>query len=116
MSSPQEFEDHLVALSDNEYEALVQERIARLNAEQQTIAQAREVVRKEQMRLIRKLASSTEPETHEMIFNALRDMDNNDNCEHGRPMWKHCDDCGEIDHIMFPELVNADGFRIDEEE
>lgn len=100
------------SLTDDEFTSLVQVRIARLNAEQQIIAQAREVKRQEQMRLVHKLATVTEPETHEMIFNALRDMDSNDNCEHGRSVWKHCGECGNIDHIMFPELFNEDGFLI----
>jgi hypothetical protein len=100
------------SLTDDEFTSLVQVRIARLNAEQQIIAQAREVKRQEQMRLVHKLATATEPETHEMIFNALRDMDSSDSCEHGRSVWKHCGECGNIDHIMFPELFGEDGFLI----
>ena len=34
-------------------------------------------------------------------------------CEHGRSYCKHCVACGEIDYLMFPELFNKDGFRID---
>ncbi len=98
-------------LTDEEFELLVQERIAKLNSEQQVIAQAREVKRKEQMRLVHKLAASTEPDVHEMIFNALRDMDNSDNCEHGRSYVQHCFGCGAIDYIMFPELFDENGFR-----
>jgi hypothetical protein len=46
--SPDEFEDYLVTLSDEEYTILMNARIAKLNPEQQLIAQAREVIRKEE--------------------------------------------------------------------
>ena len=109
-----EFENYLIGLSDDEYDKLMQERIARLNDEQKTIALAREGQRKERAKLIAKL-SDPDPDVHEMVFNALRDMDG-DECEHGRHYVKHCLACGEMDHLMFPELFDEDGFDIQDDE
>lgn len=116
--TPSEYEEYLSHLTNEQYDALIQERIARLNPEQQKIAQTREVQRKERFKLIEKLGSSdTNEDAHELIFNALRDMDGySDNCEHGRSYCKHCIACGEIDHIMFPEIFHEDGFRIEEQQ
>jgi hypothetical protein len=109
-----EFEDYLTGLSEEDYDLLIKERIAKLSPEQQLIAQAREVQKKYRAKLIAKL-SDPDPDVHEMVFNALRDSDG-DECEHGRSYVKHCVACGEIDHTMFPELFDADGFPIEESE
>jgi len=116
--TPSEYEEYLSHLTNDQYDALIQERIARLNPEQQKLAQSREVQRKDRFKLIEKLAApDANEDTHEMVFNALRDMDDrNFECEHGRSYCKNCIACGEIDHIMFPELFNKEGFRIEEEE
>jgi hypothetical protein len=114
--TPKEFEEQLTHLTDEQYDVLIQERISRLNPEQQKIAQAREVQRKDRFKLIQKIADpNATPEDHEMVFDALRDMDG-DGCEHGRSYVKHCIACGEIDHLMFPELFDEDGFHIEEDE
>jgi hypothetical protein len=113
--SPSEFEDEISHLTDEQYDAFIQERIARLSPEQQIIAQAREVKRQERFLLIQKLTESKDEEAHERFLDALRDTGNL-NCEHGRSYCKHCIACGEMDHRMFPELFNEDGFRIDEDE
>ncbi len=107
-----EFETYLESLSNDEYDKLIQERIGRLNPEQQAIMQKREAQRKERFKLINKL-TDPDPDVHEMVFNALRDMDGDD-CEHGRSYCKHCIACGQIDHAMFPELFDEDGFHIEE--
>ncbi len=112
MPSREEFEKYLEGLSPEEYDKLIQERITRLDAEQQAIMQAREVQRKARAKLIAKL-SDPDPDVHEMVFNALRDMDG-DECEHGRNWVKHCLACGKIDHAMFPELFDESGFDIEE--
>ena len=109
-----EFETYLSNLPEDQYDALVEERIGRLNDEQKVIALAREKQRKYRSKLIAKL-SSREPEVHEMVFDALRDMDG-DECEHGRSYCKHCIACGAIDHAMFPELFDEDGFHLEERE
>jgi hypothetical protein len=109
-----EYEDYLIILSEEEYDKLIQERIARLNAEQQVIAQAREVQRKYRAKLIAKLFDP-DPDVHQMVFDSLRDMDA-DECEHGRHYVKNCIACGKIDHLMFPELFDEDGFRIQDDE
>ena len=113
--TPIEFEDYLVGLTNTQYDALIQERIARLAPEQQIIAQDREVQRKYRFKLMEKLASpdATE-EDHESVYNALRE--GTDNCEHGRSICKHCLACGEMDHLMFPELFNPDGLRFGEDD
>jgi hypothetical protein len=108
-----EFEEWLSSLDDHQYDDLMQERIARLNPEQQAIMQAREVKRMERFRLIREVHESKDEEAHERLVDALRDNDGS-NCEHGRSYVKHCIACGEIDHLMFPELFDKDGFRVDE--
>ena len=114
--TPSEFEDYLSHLTDEQYDTLIQERITRLNLEQQTIVQAREVARKERFKIIQKLSDpNADEETHHMVLNALRDGDS-DNCEHWRPYCKHCIACGEIDGLMFPELFDKDGTRLDESE
>lgn len=108
-----EFRKYLESLNDEQYDALIQERILRLNSEQQAIAQAREVKRKERFKLIAKL-SDPDPDVHEGVFDALRDMDGHE-CEHGRHWVKHCSACGKMDHLMFPELFDEDGFDIEGE-
>lgn len=107
------FEDYLANLNNEQYDVIMQERIARLNPEQQAIMQAREVQRKYRFQLIDKLTdpNSTE-ETHESVFNAIRDMDG-DACEHGRSYCKNCIACSEIDHKMFPEIFDEDGELIE---
>lgn len=110
----EEFESHLATLDDEQYDALIAERIERLNPEQKLMALAREGKRKERVKLISKLADpNADEDTHEMVFNALRDMDG-DECEHNRSYVKHCLACGEMDHLMFPELFDEDGFSIEE--
>ncbi len=114
MPSAKEFEKYLESLSSEEYDKLIQERIGRLDTEQQAIMQVREVQRKARAQLIAKL-SDPDPDTHEMVFDALRDMDG-DECEHGRHWVKHCLACGKIDHAMFPELFDEDGFRYEDDQ
>ena len=111
---PNEFVKHLESLDDEQYDALVQERIKRLNPEQQIIAQTREVQRHARAKLYIKLLDP-DPDVQQSVFDALRDMDNWE-CEHGRHYVKHCLACGEMDHLMFPELFDEDGFRLDEKE
>jgi hypothetical protein len=111
-----EFEDYLAGLDDEGYDNLIKERIVRLNDEQKLVAEAREVQRKQRAKLIAKLSDpNADEDVHHMVFNALRDMDG-DECEHGRHYVKHCIACGEMDHAMFPELFDEDGFHIQDDE
>lgn len=114
MPTVREFEKYLESLSDDEYDKLMQERMSRLNDEQQAIMRVRESQRKDRAKLIAKL-DSPDPDVHEMVFNALRDMDG-DECEHQRSYCKHCIACGKIDHAMFPEMFDEDGFRIEDDQ
>jgi len=114
MSSKKSFEKYLESLDEEQYTVFMQQRIARLNPEQQGIAQAREGKRKDRAKLVAKLKDPN-PDVHEMVFDALRDMDG-DECEHGRNYVKHCLACGEMDHLMFPELFDEDGFDIQDDE
>jgi hypothetical protein len=107
-----EFENYLAGLGEEDYDRLVAERIDRLNDEQKAIAKTRESQRKERARLIGLLIDA-DPDVHEMVFDSLRDMDG-DECEHGRSYVKHCIACGEMDHLMFPELFDEDGFHREE--
>ncbi len=107
-----EFENYLASLGEEDYDRLVAERIERLNDEQKVIAKTRDSQRKERARLIGLLADA-DPDVHEMVFDSLRDMDGYE-CEHGRSHAKHCLACGEMDHLMFPELFDEDGFHIEE--
>lgn|SRR5574337_1124644 len=112
MMEPKEFESYLATLDEEQYSALVQERIQRLNPEQQVVAQIRERSRKDRQKLIDKLSDPDASEdVHEYVFDALRDMDG-DECEHGRSYCKHCSACGEMDHTMFPELFDENGFSL----
>jgi len=110
--TPNEFTKYLESLDDEQYDALIQERIKRLNPDQQVIAQAREVDRKARFKLYEKL-NDPDPDVHQHVFDSLRDMESWE-CEHGRHYVKHCSACGEMDHLMFPELYDEDGFRLDE--
>jgi len=112
--TPSEFEEYLSHLTNEQYKAFIQERISRLNPEQQIITQAREVKKKERLTLINSLMNSKDENAQERLYNALRD--DTDNCEHGRSYCKHCVLCGEIDYIMFPELFDENGIRLDEPE
>lgn len=109
-----DFETYLSNLPEDQYDALVMERIGRLNDEQKVIALAREKQKKYRAKLIAKLADP-DPDVHEMVFNAIRDMEGYE-CEHGRSYVKHCLACGAIDHAMFPELFDEDGFHLEERE
>lgn len=113
--TPSEYEEYLSHLTNEQYDALIQQRIARLNVEQQAIVQEREVQRKYRHALMMKASSpdATE-EDQEAVYNALRDGTNS--CEHGRPNCKPCMACGEIDHLMFPELFDEYGERIQDDE
>lgn len=114
--SRDEFKSYLENLRGEEYDALIQERILRLTPEQQTIVQAREVQRKERFKLYDKLMDP-DPDVQQYVFDALRDMDGYAfECEHGRNYVKHCLACGAIDHGMFPELFDEDGFEIQDDE
>ena len=107
-----DFENYLVNLPRDEYNNLIDQRIARLNTKQQAIVRAREVKKDRNIELVEKLTSpgATE-EDHQKLQDALRD--GTFNCEHGRSYCKHCIECAEIDHTMFPELFDEDGEPID---
>ena len=109
-----EFENYLIALPEDEHNKLVQERIQRLNPEQQKIVQAREVERLKFRKLISKM-SDTDPDVQEIIFDSIRDM-TRDECEHGRSYCKHCSECADMDHTMFPELFDEFGESIKDSE
>jgi hypothetical protein len=114
--TPREFEDWLVRLPSDEYDVVMQERISKLNPEQQAIMQAREVKRKERFRIIDGLKSANE-DGNENIFNALRDsFSGEDFCEHQRSYVKNCIACDELEHLMFPELFVRDGLRNEDSE
>ena len=110
--TPNEFRKYLEELNEEQYDALMQERIAKLTPEQQVIANARERERHDRLKLIHKL-SDPDPEVQQQVFDALRDMDGFE-CEHGRSYAKHCLACGAIDHGLFPEIFDEDGFDIQE--
>jgi hypothetical protein len=113
--TPSQYEEYLSQLTDEQYGALIQERAARLNKEQQAIIQYREVQRKYRYQLILKACGEDATEDdHEAIYDALKDE--SDNCEHGRSYCKHCTACAEIDHLMFPELFDEDGERLEDPE
>lgn len=108
--TPSEYENYLVSLTDEQYDDLIQERITRLDPEQQKIAQAREVQRKYQRKLLFKAScADTSEDDLEGIYNALCEAQYN--CEHAKPAWKHCFACGKIDYLMFPEFFDENGFR-----
>jgi hypothetical protein len=106
-----QFENALLELPEEKFAVLMQERIARLDPQQQVIAQQREDQRLERMRLINSL-DDTNLHADELIFNVLRDMDPINACEHGCSYAKHCLECGEIDYLMFPEMFDKDGFAL----
>lgn len=113
MPTVKQFEDYLISLSDDDHDKLVQERIQRLNADQQVIAQARELERKE-LRKITHMMEDPDPDVQEFAFNSILHM-TKDACEHVRSYAKHCSECGKMDHIMFPELFNEFGESIEDE-
>lgn len=84
------------------------ERLARLNPEQRSIVLQREAERQERMKMFDAL-DTKDPDNAQQLQDYLRDIDK-DYCEHGRSIWKHCGACGEIDHVLFPELYDEDGF------
>jgi hypothetical protein len=106
-----EFEDYLLHLSGESYTALIAERIGRLTGAQKNIALDRESKREVRFQLINKLA---DPNLFEEVLEELRKLDG-DACEHGRSYVKHCYACGEIDHLMFPELFDKNGDSIEDE-
>lgn len=115
MPSAKDFEEQLSHLTNDQYNALVQERIARLTPEQQVIARAREEQRHDRLKLAEKAfgPDGTE-EDHERLQNAMRQ--GTDACEHGRSYCKYCAICAEMDHTMFPELFNEFGEHYQDDE
>lgn len=115
MPSPNEFEEQLSHLTNDQYDALILERISRLNPEQQVIAIARQNKRADILKLtLKAFGPDGTEEDNEHLANVLRD--GTDTCEHGRSICKHCIACGKIDHIMWPELFDEDGFRYQDDE
>ena len=112
--TPDEFEGYLVTLSDTEYDLLIEERISRLNVEQQIIAYARENKRKEMHKLFLKLEEENLLEEERAKILLSFGSFSQSNCEHGRSYCKNCIACAEIDHIMLPEVYNENGDRINE--
>lgn len=90
-----------------------EERLARLNKEQQAIVIERQEKSARMDILIAKM-SDPDPDVHEGIFNAMRDMYPG-MCEHDRPSCKHCIECADIDHLMYPEVFNEFGEYIEDE-
>jgi hypothetical protein len=109
----EEFEKYLETLSEEGYDALVAERITRLNEEQKALVLAREVRRKERAKLYHKL-DDPDPKVRQEVLDTLMEGEGHQ-CEHGRSWVKHCVACGHIDHAMFPELFDEDGLPIQEE-
>jgi hypothetical protein len=114
--TPEEFEDYLFNLTPEQYDALMEERIAKLNPEQQVICKAREVWRKESYKLIDSLdVNDPTSVANEKTLQAIGMMSggNSLHCEHGRPYAKPCIACGKIYGALFPEVYDEDGFRLD---
>ncbi len=88
------------------------ERLARLNTEQKEIVLKRNKKIQARSNLIDQIALSKDSDVHQHIFDQLRDMED-DECEHGRAYIKHCLECGKIDHLLYPEYFDEDGFRIE---
>jgi hypothetical protein len=91
------------------------ERLARLNDEQRAIVLKRDEKRLEREKLIDSLQNNNDPDVHEHVFNQLRDLEEHE-CEHGRHYVKHCLACGAIDHLMYPEYFDEDGFPLEDSE
>ncbi len=114
--TPKEFEDYLVSLSEEDYDKLIQERIAKLSPKDQLILQAREVKRKKTAQLIDQARKDpTNSELQHRVFDHILDMQE-DYCEHDRSTWSTCIACGELDHAMFPELFDEYGERLGEDD
>lgn len=88
------------------------ERLARLNDSQRAIVLRREEKKAVRLHLIARLKEN-DPDVHEHVFNALQNLDS-DMCEHDRSIWSSCLACGEIDHLLFPELYDEFGIKIEE--
>jgi len=112
--TPKEFESWLENLNNDQYDVLIQERLLRLGEEEQKLVQAREVRRKERAKLFHKL-NDPDLSVRQEVMNAIS-MGEGHHCEHGRSWVKHCIACGKIDHLMFPELFDEDGFPLEEDE
>jgi hypothetical protein len=89
-----------------------EERLARLDDKQQAIVMKRQEESAARSIVIAKLFDA-DPEVHEHAFNTLRDM-TPDMCEHDRSIWSPCMACAEIDHLMYPEVFNEFGEKIEE--
>ncbi len=110
---PQEFEDYLISLSEDDYEALVAERTARLNPEQQKVVLVRQARQKEIFKTLRMLEELPPEKQYEELYLSLLDSVEHE-CEHGRSFCKSCGECEYIDYIMFPEMFDKDGNRIED--
>lgn len=108
-----EFEDYMVDLSEDQYDALIQDRIARLNPAQKEIAIKREAIRKERAKLLNKASACQNEDERQHIFDCALDLDSGMECEHGRHIVKFCNECIELENTMFPEFVDEDGNYIE---
>jgi len=110
--SPKDFVDYIDQLSDAQFEQLIADRLTRLNPEQQKIAVSRQLINKKRMQILNKLKEpNVSEDTFELVFDQLRDLDNIDECEHQISLIDHCQDCGQIDYLMFPELFDPNGLK-----
>ena len=115
MTSEDEFESYLSSLTNEQYDFLMEERIARLSPELQTIPLVREAKRKERFQLLTDFGDGKISSNDLKEKLASLGEDYASQCEHGRSYCKHCVSCAEIDFLMFPEIFNKDGFRHNEE-
>lgn len=107
-----EFEDYMIELSEDQYDSLIQERIARLNPTQKAVALKREEERKMRAKLRTKAAECETEDERQHIYDVMLDIDAQE-CAHGRHWCKPCSACIEIDHLMFPEFHDEDGDDIE---
>jgi hypothetical protein len=52
-------------------------------------------------------------DNQQRVFNSLRDMQS-DYCEHGYNVWRFCNECEDIDRVLYPELFDqVSGMRLE---
>jgi hypothetical protein len=108
-----DFQEASITMDEYDLGGITEERLSRLNAEQRKIVEKRQAKLNEMDKLIDMLADNADPDVHERVQNALRAIELPDRCDHNVSMFDDCDACDEIDRILFPELYDANGIRIE---
>ena len=97
---------------------ITEEQRAKLTPEQLVIAEKWDAEHTATLALVKLLqaACNNNDETECNRVMALMGDNISDFCEHGRAVWNSCIACDEIEKVLYPDLFDANGDRIEDYE